>query len=72
MRATFLDAEGVARDHTLSRFGWHVRTGVRLHRTSGMHVSLETAVHFIDTPGKMTPMWEAALGIGSLLPGASH
>jgi hypothetical protein len=72
IRATFADAEGTDRDHTLFRFGWHLRGGVRLHRTSGMHISLETAIHFIDTPGKMSPMWEAALGLGALVPGRSH
>jgi hypothetical protein len=72
LRATFADAEGKERDHALFRFGWHLRGGVRLHRTSGMHISLETAIHFIDTPGKMSPMWEASLGLGALVPGRSH
>jgi hypothetical protein len=72
MRATFTDADGNERDHALFRFGWHVRGGVQLHRTSGMHVSLETAVHFIDTPGRMSPMWEVSLGLGALVPGRSR
>jgi hypothetical protein len=72
LRATFADAEGTERDHALFRFGWHLRGGVRLHRTSGLHISLETAIHFIDTPGKMSPMWEASLGLGALVPGRSR
>jgi hypothetical protein len=72
LRATFADADANERDHAFARFGWHLRGGVRLLRTSGMHISLETAMHFIDTPGKMTPMWEAALGLGALVPGRSR
>jgi hypothetical protein len=72
MQATFADAEAVERDHSLFEFGWNLRGGVRFHRTSGLHVSLETAVHFIDTPGKMSPMWEVGVGLGSLIPGRSH
>lgn len=72
LRATFADAEGDERDHGFFRFGWHLRGGVRLHRTSGMHISLETAIHFIDTPGKVSPMWEASLGLGALVPGRSR
>lgn len=71
-QATFADAEGNERNDALFEFGWHVRGGVRLHRTSGMHISLETAVHFIDTPGKISPMWEVSLGLGSLVPGRSR
>lgn len=71
-RATFADAEGTERNDALFRFGWHLRGGVRLHRTSGLHVSLESAIHFIDTPGKMSPMWEVSLGLGALVPGRSR
>ena len=72
LRATFADAEGNERDDARFRFGWHLRGGVRLHRTSGMHIALETAIHFIDTPGKMSPMWEASFGLGALVPGRSR
>jgi hypothetical protein len=72
LQSTFADSEGMEREQASARFGWLLRGGVRLHRTSGLHVSLETAVHFIDTPGKTTPMWEAALGLGALMPGRSR
>jgi hypothetical protein len=72
LRATFADADAAERDHSLFRFGWHVRAGALLHRTSGLHLSLETAVHFIDTPGKLSPMWEAGLGLGTIVTGRTR
>jgi hypothetical protein len=72
MRATFADADGVERDHTLFDFGWNARGGVRFYRTSGLHISLEAATHLVNTPGEWSPFWEVALGLGAIVPGPSH
>ncbi len=72
LRGTFMSADGEERDHTLFDYGWNARGGVRLHRTSGLHISLETAVHLVNTPGEWSPFWEVALGLGAIVPGPSH
>ncbi len=52
----------------LYKFGWNGKAGVRLYRTSGMFVNLESAVHGIDTDRRWQPMWDVSVGVGFLLP----
>lgn len=67
LEAHFLSGES-ERVHRLYRFGWHVRAGVRLERTSGVFVTLESAVHTVDVPARWTPLYDLALGVGASLP----
>lgn len=59
-------------NHNLFRFGWHGRAGAYLYRTSGLYIDLGGAVHYIDVPGKWSPLWELSFGIGTHLRGRSR
>lgn len=69
MRARFLSPDGQEVSRNLYRSGWNLRGGVQLHRTSGLFVTLESAVHLVDTPGQWSPLYDLSLGIGAYLPG---
>lgn len=69
LRASFAGEDGEIGYNTLFRPGWSARGGVQFHRTSGLFMTVETAVHVVDLPGAWTPTYEIAFGIGALLPG---
>lgn len=59
---------GEERTHHLYEFGWNGRVGVNLHRTSGIFVNVESGVHGIQTERRWQPMWDVAIGVGTVLP----
>jgi hypothetical protein len=80
MRATYrephagplADSPPAEWNHDLFRFGWHLRAGAYLYRTSGLYLDLGGAIHFVDVPGEWSPLWEVSLGVGSLLRGSAR
>ncbi len=68
LRASFADDDGVRAYNNVYRPGWNARIGVQFHRTSGLFVTVESAVNLLDLPGAWTPSYDLAFGIGALLP----
>lgn len=68
MRAEFLDEAGEERHDNLFKVGYHGRAGVNFHRTSGLFLNLEAAVHAIDTDRRVTPLYDVSIGVGTVLP----
>ncbi len=68
LRASFAGDDGVVEYNNLFKPGWNARAGVQFHRTSGLFVTVESAVHLLDLPGAWTPTYDLAFGIGALLP----
>jgi hypothetical protein len=50
------------------RFGWNARVGARFHRTSGLFVQVESALHYVELPGHWTPAYDVSLGFGTNFP----
>ncbi|MFN8547981.1 MAG: hypothetical protein U0527_08465 [Candidatus Eisenbacteria bacterium] len=66
--ASYESAANGARAHDLFRAGWHVRGGVQLHRTSGLFIDVQTAVHAVDVPGHWASFFDLGVGVGAELP----
>jgi hypothetical protein len=67
MQVRRLDSRGEELFNNLYRFGFNARTGLQLHRTSGLFIMAESAVHWVDLPGKRTPLYDVSLGFGTFL-----
>ncbi len=61
-------AEDGSRDAATFGPGIHFLAGVRMERTSGMYITLETKLHAIDTPEQWSTCVDFALGVGASLP----
>lgn len=68
IRATYTGEDGLERNSDLFETGWHGRVGVNFHRTSGLFVNVESAVHLVDTPGRWTPLYDISFGVGTVVP----
>lgn len=61
-------ADDSSRDAATFGPGLHFLAGVRMERTSGMFITLETKLHAIDTPEQWSTCADFALGVGASLP----
>ena len=69
VRAEFANEETFEERHAnLFKVGYHGRAGVNFHRTSGMFMNVEAAVHAIDTDREWTPLYDVSVGVGVTLP----